>query len=86
MVDRGTWNSLRPEEQAEYQALQDDLINAVHATGLQYGSDFAARFRVVCVGPVWRISDGAHWLRGIESTNRAVIDALYKDACMNLGR
>jgi hypothetical protein len=86
MVDRATWDTLSSDEQREFDEMHDDFVNAVHRTGIPYGTEFAEEYRVVSTDRLFRISNGVRYLPGIESRCEVVMNALFADACQNLGR
>ena len=86
MVDLGTWDRLSPEEQCEFKRLHERFVGVVHDTGITDGASFAEQYRVEQFGETFRVTNGTDCLAEIESPHEAVIQALFADACQNLGR
>lgn len=88
MVDTGTFNRLSANDQSEYQRYSSRFIKSVLKSDALDGFDFEQKYRV-------QEKEGKFFLAksqtdspfaGIESSSRAVIEALLCNAVQNYGR
>ena len=87
-MDLGTWDRLSRIDQSEVRQLSDRFIAAVFELTAKDGWEFSQLYAVKESDGVYFIAphDSTVPLGGIQSTSRAVMEALFTDAVQNYGR